>query len=275
MKPVSIGAPNSAHATRVLLRGLLALALCACGSSPAQTATPGKHVANVAPLPAARATPPSGPLARVTVGPDHWVDISTTGPDTGAQAMCELLVADELRVATPTVKAVLARACLREPLPPAPLVTPFGRVLVETRHVEDADLVMASALAQEPPPSFDGVTGLVVARSRFPDAAACERVLASLAQARRQADADSAAAVRDFIAKELAEATRQREEACGRVVQRPCSTETGNTREICELTAMHDARACNDARIRYEIVRQHVDAPPPARPRATPGCQAP
>jgi hypothetical protein len=191
---------------------------------------------------ASRDAPSDGPVvlrARATIAAS-WIDFTVRGDSEDARALCEALVAEELRRVIADVKPILAHPCRPEELPPIPH---DGTWLIDTRTVDAGDLVVPAAPT--------GATATIERISMFTTAAGCEQMRQRLAKLNAASATSAATMAIDFLVKELDQAKRARDRDCkpGAATERECSP--GRTKvELIERT----------------LVRQRAKAPPPSAP---------
>lgn len=264
---------------------VLVLASACASPRPARRAAPPTPVSASPPasprtLPASRVAAHNArvELAREDGAMATWVDIAIDGPDARARALCELAVAEQLRVRAALPDARVARACDAAALPPIPARD--GAVVLIAPTVFDED---AAALAIATAPAARTVfahgspaTGTVTRYTRFADAASCTRFAERVRAARADGDRDSAAHAHAFLTDQLARTRADERAACDEATRAAaaCAQRPAAERPSCDVEATARARACDTARMRITLLERRASAPPPPPPRADLRCVA-
>jgi len=250
---------------------VVAAAACRAGTASSPPPTPSSSAAAAAPAPRALPAPPvAAQNARIALAGgadlDAWIDVAIDGDAARAHALCELAVAQRLRVRSVKPDVRVVQAC-----GPGALVPVRARaraVLLVTTERFDEDAAALEIATTPDRTAWDRgapAAGTLVMMTRFADRAACERAADRLRGAHADAARDQAAAVRGFLADQLADARRRQTTACDEA--REAAARCGQTppHAACvPAAAAGSARACA---MQGEIVgalERRANEPPPA-----------
>lgn len=199
--------------------------------------------------------------------PASWMDVIVDGTGADAQHTCEVLVRHRLGAVAPPVQATLGRACEPRALPELPRGFVGAYLLVTSEQLEGELLLTGDPGATS--------NGRIVQFSRHGSRQRCDEVRRRLEQDEVKERGERVAAVRAFVAHEIAEqearVTRSCEEARARAAA--CGGMKANDRVSCELARDVARRDCTTTTGMLGSLRAHADAGSEVAPRDVGVCR--
>ncbi len=219
------------------------LALAACTTAPAPAAP--------APAPPALPAPVTSVLARLAITGTHSsIDVEAAGTGPEAIALCEALVARELRRTIADLTVTVVRPCLATALPARP--GGGGIHLLSPEPITTAHLAV---LMGERPISG---TGLVTRVARMPNEAACRRQQDAAVAASTRNEAEAAAQARRFLVEQLQVSDTETQEICDQVQARPVCAPRD---DVCVTSRAQGEQDCAHRRTLGTVLRDRLAQP--------------